>query len=235
MSSTYPSQWQAVSRQPRSSVARMSSTGRPRCSSASPRNARQRRRSASRRVAVARNAETSDALATEPLVTVVELTTAAERREAAVAPDPRGVLPFRGGESVALQRMRHYIWDADCLGSYFETRNGMLGADYSSKFAPWLAHGCLSPRQVAHECAQYEKKRVQNKSTYWMVFELIWRDYFRFYCQKHGRALFMEGDVFVRVRDPLRVFWVLQRRNHHAVQVLVRHKRRLVVAGNEVL
>ena len=54
--------------------------------------------------------------------------------------DPRAVMPFRGGERAALARVKHYLWDADCLGTYFETRNGMLGADYSSKFAPWLAN-----------------------------------------------------------------------------------------------
>lgn len=79
--------------------------------------------------------------------------------------DPRGVMPFPGGEAAALARLKHYLWDSDALGTYFDTRNGMLGADYSSKFAPWLAHGCLSPRLVASECAQYETKRVQNKST----------------------------------------------------------------------
>ncbi|EOD19626.1 hypothetical protein EMIHUDRAFT_209270 [Emiliania huxleyi CCMP1516] len=91
------------------------------------------------------------------------------RRDA--APDPRGVMPFPGGEAAALAR--HYLAislaaPCDALATYFETRNGMLGADYSSKFAPWLAHGCLSPRQVAHECRRYEGARVQNKSTYWM-------------------------------------------------------------------
>merc|ERR1719217_644587 len=115
--------------------------------------------------------------------------------EAALAApaDPRGVMPFPGGETAALARLKHYLWDSDALGTYFETRNGMLGADYSSKFAPWLAHGCLSPRQVANECKKYESERVQNKSTYWMVFELIWRDYFRYYSAKHGRSIFMEG------------------------------------------
>ena len=46
---------------------------------------------------------------------------------------------------------------------------------------------------MAAECAAYEEKRVKNKSTYWMVFELIWRDYYRCYCAKHGRAVFKEG------------------------------------------
>ena len=29
----------------------------------------------------------------------------------------------------------------DCLYDYFETRNGLLGPDYSSKLSPWLANG----------------------------------------------------------------------------------------------
>ena len=44
-------------------------------------------------------------------------------------------------------------------------------------------------RLVAAEAARYEKERVKNKSTYWLVFELMWRDFFRFYCAKHGAAL----------------------------------------------
>jgi hypothetical protein len=62
---------------------------------------------------------------------------------------------------------------------YFETRNGMAGADYSSKFSAWLAHGCISPRFVHAEAQRYERERVKNKSTYWLTFELEWRDFFR--------------------------------------------------------
>ena len=36
----------------------------------------------------------------------------------------------------------------DHLREYKETRNGLLGADYSSKFSPWLNEGCLSPRSL---------------------------------------------------------------------------------------
>lgn len=53
--------------------------------------------------------------------------------------------------------------------TYFDTRNGMLGPDYSTKFSPWLAAGCLSPRTVAAEIGKYEKQRTSNKSTYWRV------------------------------------------------------------------
>lgn len=105
-------------------------------------------------------------------------------------PDPRGVLAFRGGESAGLARLKAYFWERDRLQEYKKTRNGMLGADYSSKFSAWLALGCLSPRYIFEEVQKYEQERVRNNSTYWLIFELIWRDYFRFICAKHGDRVF---------------------------------------------
>lgn len=105
--------------------------------------------------------------------------------------DKRGVMNFKGGETAALARVQDYIFDKDRLKIYFDTRNGMLGADYSTKFSPWLAHGCLSPRFVAKECKRYEEETgIVNKSTYWVVFELLWRDFFRFFSVKHGNSIF---------------------------------------------
>jgi len=40
---------------------------------------------------------------------------------------------------------------------YFETRNGFLGRDFSSKFSPWLALGCLSPRWCYWEVVRWER------------------------------------------------------------------------------
>ena len=87
---------------------------------------------------------------------------------------------FKGGETEALARLKYYLWDTDLVATYFQTRNGMLGGDYSTKFSPWLAHGCLSSRTIYHEIKKYESERKANKSTYWVVFELLWRDYFRY-------------------------------------------------------
>ena len=109
--------------------------------------------------------------------------------------DPKGVLFFKGGETEAFARLQHYFWDADRLHLYKETRNGMLGADYSSKFSPWLANGSLSPRKVYEAVQAYEQQRRKNNSTYWMVFELLWRDYFRFVCAKYGRKVFRKGGI----------------------------------------
>ena len=109
--------------------------------------------------------------------------------------DDRAVLAFKGGETAGLARLQHYIWQQDCLKVYKDTRNGMLGANYSSKFSPWLALGCLSPRYIYEQIQQYETERVQNDSTYWLVFELLWRDYFRFVCTKHGDRIFRRSGL----------------------------------------
>jgi len=100
---------------------------------------------------------------------------------------------WRGGESQALARLKYYLWDSDLIRTYFDSRNGMLGGDYSTKLSPWLAAGCISPREIYSECKRYEAERVSNKSTYWVVFELLWRDFFRFFCIKHGNRVFFEG------------------------------------------
>ena len=105
-------------------------------------------------------------------------------------PDPRSVITYTGGEAAALSRMQEYIWDKDLLKSYKETRNGLIGADYSSKFSPALSLGCLSARTIYYEVKKYEQVRVANDSTYWLIFELLWRDYFRFVAAKYGNKIF---------------------------------------------
>ncbi len=104
--------------------------------------------------------------------------------------DTRSVLQFKGGERAGLARLNDYLWQKNCLKNYKETRNQMLGADYSSKFSPWLANGCLSPRLIYDQVQKYEAERVKNDSTYWLIFELLWRDYFRFIAAKHGQRIF---------------------------------------------
>lgn len=123
---------------------------------------------------------------------LVDLGYTPEQIDEANTVDPRGVMEFKGGEKAALDRVKDYIWTKDLLKVYFDTRNGMIGGDYSTKFAPWLAHGCVSPRYIAKECSRYEEERVANKSTYWVVFELLWRDYFKFFAKKHGNSIFFQ-------------------------------------------
>ena len=114
--------------------------------------------------------------------------------------DDRGVLNFKGGETEAKKRLQDYFWQEDCLRKYKETRNGMLGANYSSKFSAWLARGCISPRYINDQVIKYEAERVKNNSTYWLIFELIWRDFFRFIVAKHGNQVFrIEGMQGVKI------------------------------------
>lgn len=105
--------------------------------------------------------------------------------------DSRAVLQFKGGETEAIQRLHHYFYGTQCLSSYKETRNGMVGADYSSKFSAWLAMGCISARFIYAEIKKYEKQFGANDSTYWLVFELLWRDFFRFMFKKHQTKFFL--------------------------------------------
>ncbi|MBO0936673.1 DASH family cryptochrome [Fibrella sp. HMF5335] len=113
----------------------------------------------------------------------------------ALTADVRAAVPFEGGETVAMDRLERYIWETDLIQTYKDTRNGMLGEDYSSKFSAWLAHGCLSPRLIYYEVKYYEQERVANDSTYWLIFELIWRDFFRFVALKFGTRLFKPSGI----------------------------------------
>jgi deoxyribodipyrimidine photo-lyase len=109
--------------------------------------------------------------------------------------DARARFVFRGGASAGHERLAHFVWHADRLRHYKDTRNGMLAPDDASKLSPWLAMGCLSPREVWADVQRYEQQRVKNDSTYWLVFELLWRDYFRFLVQRHGDTVFAPGGI----------------------------------------
>ncbi|MGB5943667.1 MAG: DASH family cryptochrome [Leeuwenhoekiella sp.] len=99
-----------------------------------------------------------------------------------------------GGEDAGLKRLQYYSFETEQLTSYRWTRNRSLGMEYSSKFSPYLALGCLSPRQIYQTVKQYEKDVKKNQSTWWLIFELVWRDYFTFKGMKFENAIFkIEG------------------------------------------
>lgn len=107
---------------------------------------------------------------------------------------PNTAFPFSGGETSAINRLNHYFFQTKKLGFYKKTRNGLIGKDYSSKLSPWLANGSISSRTVYWYIKQFEKENYKNQSTYWLIFELIWRDYFKYISLKHGNAIFkIEG------------------------------------------
>lgn len=109
--------------------------------------------------------------------------------------DQRAALLFKGGETEALKRLNHYFFETKSLSKYKETRNGMVGPDYSSKFSAWLALGCISPRYIYAEVKKYEKEFGANDSTYWLIFELLWRDFFRFMFKKYQTKFFLYSGI----------------------------------------
>ena len=109
--------------------------------------------------------------------------------------DERAVLDFLGGAKKAKKWMHQWIWELDCLKDYKETRNGLVGADYSSKLSPWLSTGCISAVEVYWEIKKYEDERVANDSTYWLFFELLWREFFRFVARRYGAQIFKRNGI----------------------------------------
>ena len=96
---------------------------------------------------------------------------------------------FVGGASHAQAHLKQYL-ERRLPDSYKETRNQLIGMDYSSKFSAWLALGCISAREIAAQLSDYENRYGANDGTYWLWFELLWRDYFRFIHFKYGQNLY---------------------------------------------
>lgn len=110
------------------------------------------------------------------------------------SPDSRSSFPywlaeFTGGETAAAAHLDTYFGKG-LAQTYKLTRNGLTGTDYSSKFSPWLATGALSPRVAYAALKACEERLGANDSTYWLWFELLWREHFRFLHRKYGKKLY---------------------------------------------
>lgn len=126
---------------------------------------------------------------------------------------PNSAFPFQGGEVTALERLEDYFFETKKLGFYKKTRNGLIGKDFSSKFSPWLANGSISARMVYWNIKSFEREHIKNDSTYWLIFELIWRDYFKYISLKHGNKIFkvdgiLQKDYFWKTDKKLIEQWI---------------------------
>jgi deoxyribodipyrimidine photo-lyase len=115
--------------------------------------------------------------------------------------DSRTAFPFGGGEEEAMKRLQNYFWETKKLSVYKLTRNGLIGTDFSSKFSPWLANGSISAKTIYWEIIKYEQQIGKNDSTYWLIFELIWRDYFKYVSMKNGNSIFKIGGILDKKYD----------------------------------
>ena len=104
----------------------------------------------------------------------------------------RGQVPLAGGERAGLTRMREYV--SKGLSTYKRTRNQLSGTLQSSHLSAWLALGCVSVRTVYAVAKRAERSGCAADHVYKFVFELWWRDFFRFFCAACGpRVFFLSG------------------------------------------
>ncbi|KAK4964466.1 hypothetical protein LTR28_003716 [Elasticomyces elasticus] len=120
-------------------------------------------------------------------------------------PDVQSAHPFHGGAKAGHERVKHLI-ESGSMTAYKDTRNGLLGTDFSTKLSAWLALGCITARQVHWALVDFEDGltpvgrdaegygKGENKGTTAVRFELLWRDYMRLCTRKFGPRLFrVEG------------------------------------------
>jgi deoxyribodipyrimidine photo-lyase len=103
--------------------------------------------------------------------------------------------PFSSPDNPGLERLKHYLWKTHAIQKYKETRNGLIDFDDSSKLSPWLNVGSISARTVYYELKSYEAQICKNESTYWLLFELLWRDYFKFFSLKYSQKIFLKSGI----------------------------------------
>lgn len=116
-----------------------------------------------------------------------------------VQADPRSSFPFPhpaylGAEEAALAHLDQYLM-RNLPHRYKATRNGLHGVDYSSKFSPWLACGALSARHLVRRLREFEAEQGASEGSYWLWFELLWRDYFKLLQLKYGKRLYRAGGL----------------------------------------
>ena len=102
---------------------------------------------------------------------------------------------FRGGETEALKHLHDFL----------HTGEGMALANASlkkneivSKLSPWLALGCLSPREVYWKMKEAEANYGLKPYFNQIVVGLLWRDYYRFMFKKY-RNTFFKPEGFAQV------------------------------------
>jgi deoxyribodipyrimidine photo-lyase len=105
--------------------------------------------------------------------------------------NPNAII-FKGGEDEAFVHLQNYLPN---IHSYKTTRNEMSGFENSTKFSSYLAIGCISPRRIYEKIKDQEEKTYQSDSSYWIYFELLWRDFFHLVMKYSGNKLFLKSGI----------------------------------------
>ena len=108
---------------------------------------------------------------------------------------PHLALPIRGGSAAGHRRLQQWVFEEAGIADYKQTRNCLDPLSGSSTLSPWLANGCLSARQIAGAVHEYEAQYSANESTGWLIFELLWREFFYWRALADGAALFKASGI----------------------------------------
>jgi deoxyribodipyrimidine photo-lyase len=127
---------------------------------------------------------TPEHIVTPEITDAGELPTLSQLGLDEIVDDPRATNYFQGGETAALVQLHKYFSQGDVAVKSKSSRNS--GSNNSSKLSPWLAVGCISPRQVYWEIFKHNQDG-NNQNASLLKLELLWRDYFRFMFKKHGQ------------------------------------------------
>nr|XP_043611130.1 blue-light photoreceptor PHR2 [Erigeron canadensis] len=108
-----------------------------------------------------------------------------------------------GGESEALERLKKFASECKAQPNKDGSNDSSIyGANFSCKISPWLAMGCLSPRSMFDELKKSASRTISAASNKkdgggggggdggmnWLMYELLWRDFFRFITKKYSSA-----------------------------------------------
>lgn len=89
----------------------------------------------------------------------------------------------------SLKDFQSYLDSGNAL-NYFDTRNAMTGDQFSTRLSHILNLGLASPKSILQLVHKYESEVKSNKSTYWIQFELLWREYFYWLYLTHEEDFF---------------------------------------------
>lgn len=107
-----------------------------------------------------------------------------------ISGNPNASARQAGGETAAREHLASYLSDIDAVRDYKTTRNRLVGEAFSSRLSGYLSTGALSARTIWHALLEWESEHGNSDGSYWLRFELLWREYFHWSLRQHGSRLF---------------------------------------------
>ncbi|KFY69919.1 hypothetical protein V499_09618 [Pseudogymnoascus sp. VKM F-103] len=123
-------------------------------------------------------------------------------RPSSMPPSPT----LHGGSQAAQSRLLHLL-ESGAITTYKDTRNDLMGADYSVRLSSYLSQGCITARQIHNSLVSFESGdsnlpscastpgfgKGETDGTSAVRYELLWRDYMRLCTRKYDALLFSIG------------------------------------------